>query len=216
MPIQGIIFDMDNTLLQSRIDFAAMKRHIYEYLFGLQLLPGDFPLSEHTSSTMLEQAKSSGLTAEMYAAAMDIATEHELRGMEGAGLERGALQVLEALHGRYTLVVVTNNSRPAALKALEITGVAAYFDLIAGREQMTALKPSSSGFSYVLEQFPQLPASNWLSVGDSWIDGAASAGAGIAFVSYKTDPVVMKARGVEVTGHMQQLSELEDLLASGL
>ncbi|WP_159887433.1 HAD family hydrolase [Paenibacillus puerhi] len=212
MAVKGIIFDMDNTLLQSRIDFAAMKQHIHKYLLSTGLLPIGFPWQEHTSSTMIEYAREAGLNEAGYAEVMGIAAEHELRGMEGAGLEPGAEELLAALHGRYALAVVTNNSQCAALKALRLTGIADYFDLIAGREQMTALKPSSSGFNYVLEQFPHSPAEEWISVGDSWIDGQGSMGAGIAFVSYKAGLEAMLSKGVEPKAGIHALGELMNVL----
>ncbi|SDD70610.1 phosphoglycolate phosphatase [Paenibacillus sp. UNCCL117] len=214
MPVKGIIFDMDNTLLQSRIDFAAMKRHIYEHLTDLRLLGADFPLHEHTSATMIEHAREAGLTETGYTEVMGIAAQHELRGMEGAGLEPGARELLETLRGTYTLAVVTNNSCIAAVKALQLTGIEDRFGLIAGREQMTALKPSPSGFLHVLEQFPHIRREEWISVGDSWIDGKGSIGAGLAFISYKTGMDVMRSKGVEPAGRIDALEELTAWLAA--
>lgn len=36
--IKGIIFDMDNTLLSSKINFAAMKRETYEFVVNNGIL----------------------------------------------------------------------------------------------------------------------------------------------------------------------------------
>jgi phosphoglycolate phosphatase len=210
--VKAIIFDMDNTLLQSNIDFAAMKYGIFKYLLQNNVVKSDFPLQEHTSSTMIEYAKKSGITEEMYEAIMKIAETHELRGMEGAGLEPGVRELLESIYQKYVLVVITNNSYRAAIKALELTSIIGYFDLIIGREQMSSLKPSPSGFNYVKDEFKSIYPNEWISVGDSWIDGKASVEAGIPFVSYKTSNEVMISRGVVPAGQINNISEMLDFL----
>lgn len=207
---KGIIFDMDNTLLQSRIDFAAMKEDICRHLIGHGMLMERFPLHEHTTSTMLEHAKQAGMDHALYLSCMNIAEKHEVRGMEGAGLEKGVPELIESLHGKFVLVVVTNNSLSAALKALEVTGIKPYFDAIIGREQMEALKPSPSGFTYVLNQFRSITADEWISVGDSWIDGKASAGAGIPFISYRTSMEAMIDKGVRPIARIDHISEVQN------
>ncbi|MCQ6562432.1 HAD family hydrolase [Paenibacillus mendelii] len=211
--VRGIIFDMDNTLLQSNIDFGAMKSDIYEYLMQNAVLESGFPVKEHTTATLIEHVRQTGkLTDSLYYAVMDIAAEHELRGMEGAGLEPGAEELLAVLHQRYQLAIVTNNSIAAAREALERTGIISVFDLVVGREQMASMKPNPAGFVVVKETLRFVGNDQWLSVGDAWIDGKASADAGIPFISYRTGLDVMHARGVRPIGRIDRLSELIPLL----
>lgn len=205
---KGVIFDMDNTLLHSRIDFPAMKNEVYRFLVDRRILPEPFPVAEHTTSTLIEYAKSRGLSEELYEDVMQIAAQHELRGMEGAELERGVVPLLRALRPRCTLAVVTNNSFAAAVKALKETGIAGYFDLIVGREQMSSLKPSPSGFLLVLDTFREIAPWEWISVGDSWIDGKASADAGIPFVWYCSRGGEMHERGVHPIGRIDEIRQL--------
>lgn len=205
---EGVIFDMDNTLLHSRIDFSAMKNEVYRFLAARRILPEPFPVARHTTATMIEYAKSNGLSEELYEEVMRIAAQHELRGMEGAELEQGVVPLLRALRPRCALAVVTNNSFAAAVKALEETGIAGYFDLIVGREQMTSLKPSPSGFLLVLDTFREIAPREWLSVGDSWIDGKASATAGIPFVWYCSRGGEMHERGVHPIGRIDDIRQL--------
>ncbi|MBP1155104.1 MULTISPECIES: HAD family phosphatase [unclassified Paenibacillus] len=209
---KGIIFDMDNTLLQSKIDFAAMKLDVYDFLGRFKLLPHDFPVQEHTTSTMIECAKKSGMTSETYEAAMKITEKHELKGMEGAGLEPGVMDLIESLHTKYILVIVTNNSRTAALKALEKTEVRKYFDFIIGREQMTSLKPSPSGYLVAKSQFKHILSDEWIAIGDSWIDGRASIDAGIPFICYKTSCEEMLNKGVNPIGRVNNIIEMLDFI----
>jgi len=206
--IKGIVFDMDNTLLQSHIDFQAMKCDVASYLIHNGVLPDSTSIAEHTTSTLLEAGRANGLTDEMYEAAMRIAQKHEVAGMEGAGLEAGAQELLSTLSGKYTLVIVTNNSFQAARHALEITHIHPYFDLVIGREQMQALKPSPSGYLAAKRQFPQVQDDAWMSVGDSWMDGRASMEAGIPFISYGGTPEALAQKGVQAVAHIRHLLEL--------
>jgi len=210
--IKGILFDMDNTLLQSRIDFPAMKRGVFDFFAERKALPGDFPIDAHTTATMLEHVKTNGGDDALIASALAIAAKHELAGMAGAGLEPGARELLEALDGRFPVVVVTNNAYAAAVSALESTGILQRFDLVVGREQMTAMKPSSSGFRYAMERFSGISAEEWLSVGDSWIDGKASAEAGIPFISYRTPIEAMVRQGARPKARIDHLLELLALI----
>jgi phosphoglycolate phosphatase len=206
--VRGIIFDMDNTLLKSRIDFTAMKLDIFHYLVQHKILPGSLPIEQHTTATIIEYAKGLQLTAKHECEVWAIASRHELAGMKDAGLEPGVHEFLNSVHDRFTLAVVTNNAFSAAKEALELTGIAHFFDLIAGREQMTSLKPSPSGFIHVLNRFVELPRDQWISVGDSWIDGKASNEAGVPFVCYQTDVSVMNSRNVRIIGRIRAIEEM--------
>ncbi|PZE21422.1 HAD family hydrolase [Paenibacillus xerothermodurans] len=208
----GIIFDMDNTLLRSNIDFAEMKLEIFRYLVERRVLPADMPIKEHTTATLIEHAKQLRLAPELERDVWAIAAKHELAGMKEAGLERGAAPFLASLSGEFTLTVVTNISHAAALQALEQTGLAHFFDIIAGREQMAALKPSPSGFHYVMERCRAVRHDRWISVGDAWIDGKAANAAGIPFLSYQTEPAVMTSRGVDSLGTILEISEMKNFL----
>ncbi|MBJ6359955.1 HAD family hydrolase [Paenibacillus sp. GCM10012307] len=209
---RGIIFDMDNTLLQSTIDFQAMKRDLLAMLILHGIVKEDFPAQHHTSSMLLDYARQQGITSELERELLASIARHEYDGMQGVGLEPGATALLTALYGDYTLVLVTNNALVAAESALHSTGIHSCFDLIIGRDQMEALKPSPSAYLLVKLHFPRIADQNWISVGDSWIDGRASLDAGVPFVTYKTTAAEMKERGVVPTAAIRQLSELPAII----
>lgn len=132
-------------------------------------------------------------------------------GMQGAELEPGAVELLSELKGRYHIAIVTNNSVEAAEIALRDNGISEYFDFIIGRELMKALKPSPDGFLRVLDEFKH-SANEWLSVGDSWIDGKASISAGIRFIAYRSDIDKLKQMKVYPTAELSHLLELISLI----
>jgi phosphoglycolate phosphatase len=211
--VKGIIFDMDNTLLQSRIDFAAMKQDIFGYLGERRLLPEGIAPGDHTTGTLITAAKKHGIAAAQLDEVWEIAARHEVRGMEGAGLEPGAAVFLEQMGQGVIKAIITNNAYEAAVAALEQTRIAALFDAIAGREHMETVKPSPSGYFHVMNQFPQLASRDWLAVGDSWIDGAAANAAGVAFVGYRAKEDEMRRKGVRAEAFVRNYDELADWIA---
>ncbi|MNH98239.1 Pyrimidine 5'-nucleotidase YjjG [compost metagenome] len=210
-PIKAIIFDLDNTLLRSSINFQQMKQEIHEYLVTQSLCSKELPLHVHTTSTIIALAKESGqYTVDVDRQVWEIASFHEQKGMIGAELEPGVIELLQILENRVMLTVLTNNSLAAAEKALCETGIRSYFNRIAGREQMTSLKPSPSGFHYLLSAYPDLSVDQWLTVGDSWIDAKAAQHAGVAFVAYRAISSEMESRGIQPLGYLERIGELID------
>lgn len=211
--LKGIIFDMDNTLLQSRIDFHSMKDEVFSFLVKKDIVPPDLPIDEHTTSTLIEEAKHSTLfNGEIDKNIWRIVAKHELAGMEGAKLEPGVIAVLKELHNKLHLTVLTNNSYEAAYAALRNNFIEGYFDVIAGREQATALKPSPAGIKYILDKYTRTQPDNWISIGDSWIDGKAAQDAGVEFINYKGDVELMNRKGVVPMLSLHRMADLLDYL----
>ena len=207
--IKGIIFDMDNTLLRSNIDFEVMKKETYAFLTSRGILPTDLNLQEHTTSTIIEKALlTNRMTEDVIKEMWKIAEKHEIIGMQEAKLEPGVVELLESMKGKYHLVVVTNNSMKAAEAALQDNSIMEYFDHLIGREMMASLKPSPDGFLQVLNVYNDTLSTEWISVGDAWIDGKASKEAGITFLSYNGDIVKMNQMGVFPDAQIKDIREL--------
>ncbi|WP_166242975.1 HAD family hydrolase [Paenibacillus turpanensis] len=211
--IRGIMFDMDNTLLKSTIDFAAMKQDTYDFLRSRRLLPEGVGLEGQTTSTLIESAvEVKRMSEEQLEQVWNIAVAHEKRGMKGARLEPGVTSLLEQLRGRFLLTIVTNNSVTAAMQALEENRIAAYFDCVAGRETMGRLKPYPDGFLSILGQYPDIHRNEWLAVGDSWIDGKAAAEAGVPFIAYRADEAGLNRANVKPAASIRHMGELLPIL----
>lgn len=211
--VQGVMFDMDNTLVASRIDYAGMKGAVHRYLATRGVLPETMDLAPHTTSTLIAEALATGWRDEDGIRGMwAVVTHHEIAGMQGAGLEPGAKDVLEALYGEVRLAVVTNNSFAAAEEALGRNRILHLFDCVVAREQMAAAKPAPDGYVAVLARFPDAPAANWLAVGDSWIDGKAAEAAGIRYAAYRADAASLANHGVAPAAWLDDLRALLELI----
>jgi phosphoglycolate phosphatase len=206
---KGIIFDMDNTILQSRINFPAMKLDIFNQLIGYQVLDRSFPMHEHTIATLLEACRDMGnMSREQEQAVWTRVAQWEREGMHEAGLEPGAIELLSGLKERYHLVILTNNARQAAVEALETTGTIRFFEHIVGREQMGVLKPSPAGIHHILSLYPDTEMHEWVSVGDAWIDGKAAQQAGVAFIQYRSKTEEFAKREIPSLGRLESLMDL--------
>jgi phosphoglycolate phosphatase len=211
--IKGIIFDMDNTLLHSKIDFQGMKEEIFQFFVSHGILPRAFNIVTHTTSTLIKEATCANkMTDELLESMWEIPKRFEIEGMKGAPLEEGVIAVLDELKGRCRLTVLTNNAEQAAETALKDNHIYHYFDSIVGRETMGTLKPAPDGIQFIINQHKDIPAEEWISVGDSWIDGAASSEAGVTFISYKGDIEKMTRMGVVPAATIRSFSEILNLL----
>lgn len=207
--LQGIIFDMDNTLLKSSIDFSKMKQTVFRLLSDFGLCDPTLDWQSKTASQLIELGRQSGrLTAGMEQRIWDEVGLIERDGMHGARLEDNVADVLAQLKQRHHLVILTNNAHIAAVEALRETGIADMFDAIVAREQMTALKPSPSGILAILADYPHLAADAWTMVGDSWIDGKAAQDANVPFIAYQAKPEDMERHQVKPIAWIQNCSEL--------
>jgi phosphoglycolate phosphatase len=208
--IKGIIFDMDNTLLRSNIDFTTMKHETFCFLTSRGILSNEMNLEDHTTSTLIGEAMQNKLmTDELLREMWEIPKLHELAGMVDADLEPGVVELLHELKLRkYCVTIVTNNAIEAAYTALRRNAILDYFDCIVGREMMKTLKPSPDGYLYILNVYDNFTSDEWISVGDAWVDGKGSSAAGINFISYQGDAQKMTQMGVFPIAEITDIREL--------
>ncbi len=113
--IRGLIFDLDGTLVDSRLDFDAMRREME--------LPPNQPILESLAR----------LEARHAARCQEILHRHELEGAERAVLLPGVREVVAELHARrIRQAVATRNSRyitETTLSRLDLP-----FDLVLTRD----------------------------------------------------------------------------------
>lgn len=176
-----IIFDMDNTLIHSHIDFALMKSETCRLLRGAGLTQDEtLPVAQ-----ILVGLKRQGLlTQELEARVWHVICEIEAVGLAGATAEPQIELVLDLLSPHAHLVALTNTNAEAARLSLEQLGLARRFAHIMGRGGAPELKPAPDGMLALLSYFPQLTPADALAVGDALIDIRAARAAGLAFCAY--------------------------------
>ena len=169
MTVRGLIFDMDGTLVDSALDFAAIRQEI-----GLSnrqpILEGIAQITD----------------ADRHDRALEILHRHEQQGAEQATPFPGVEQVLRELREQdYLLGVLTRNSRFATDLTFQRLGWT--FSIVLTREDAPA-KPDPTGLQMICRDW-DLPPVEVLFVGDYLFDIQAGHDAGTGTVLFAPDVV---------------------------
>jgi len=206
-----VVFDLDNTLVHSRIDFLGIRQTIIDRLVEVGALDGppDNP-RQHAIPEWLDIAANydPALATELW----QVVDRFEREGMVHGTVEADARQTLDRLHAAgMHLAVLTNNSLGSAEAALERFDLRAPLHLVLARDLVPALKPAGDGVAIAHARLGGGPT--WV-VGDSYLDGLAAerAGVGARFISFRADATELAARGVRTWATVSSLAELPVLL----
>jgi HAD superfamily hydrolase (TIGR01509 family) len=168
--IQGIVFDLDGTLVDSRLDFDRMRQEME--------LPPNLPILEALASLPSHHA----------ARCHEILHRHELDGAERATLLPGVAELLSILHARgIHQAIATRNSRQitqATLARLDLK-----IDLVLTRDD-GPVKPDPWPVRHACSQWNLAPA-DVIVVGDFRFDVECgrSAGCRTVLLTHPHDPV---------------------------
>ena len=206
-----VVFDLDNTLVHSRIDFLGIRQAILGRLLdvgALEAPPADPRVRAIPEWLDLAADFDPALAAELWT----IVDRFERHGMVHGTVEADARSTLDQLQSAgLKLAVLTNNSLGSADAALERFDLRAPLDLVLARDVVPALKPSGAG---VAQAHAALGGGRLFMVGDSWIDGAAAhrAAVGASFIAFRANLADLAARGIETWSSVNSLAEIPALL----
>ncbi len=206
-----VVFDLDNTLVHSRIDFLGIRQAIIGRLLevgALEAPPADPRVRAIPEWLDLAAAYDPALAAELWT----LVDRFERDGMVHGTVEADARATLDQLQAAgLKLAVLTNNSLGSADAALERFDLRAPLDLVLAREVVPALKPSGAG---VAQAHATLGGGPIFMVGDSWIDGAAAqrAAVGASFIAFRANLPDLAVRGIEPWSSVASLAEIPALL----
>lgn len=201
-----VIFDFDNTLVDSRINFPALRGAL------IDLLASVGPLPEPREALLRLPVRDLVARIAIAGPHLTAAAWTTIEAFEAAGLRDAAVMpyahgVLEGLAARGAhLALLTNNAREATDRVLDELGLAPLLALIVTRDDVPVLKPDPAGIRLVLERAG--PIRSAYLVGDSWIDGLAAAEAGIRFVGFGPRRREVETRGVRPWAWITDLREL--------
>jgi phosphoglycolate phosphatase len=212
----ALVFDMDNTLIGSHIDFPAIRSALITLLRDASALDAsEDDLRRRAIAELVargaahDRAQGTALEAQMW----KVIEAHEAAGLRDAAPLDESPKILQTLRGRgFRIAVLTNNGRAASQAALRSAGLSDWVETLVTRED-AALKPAGDG---VVEALRRLGHSGpAYMIGDSWIDGAAAAASGARFIAYRRSAEDLAERGVRPWRTITHLAELLDLALTG-
>lgn len=149
----AVIFDLDGTLAETKLDFALMRKDLG--------FPADVSILEHLET----------LPKEKQVIANQIILDHEMRGAHNSYLTRGADKLLNHLEeNKIPMAIQTRNCKEVTDLVVEKLSIP--IRLILTREN-SAPKPDPSGVHEIAKQWNISP-SEILYVGDSHYDKKTS------------------------------------------
>lgn len=178
-PIGAVLFDLDGTLVRTRIDFARMRRAVLHEVAALGLDPEPFRAMDllripdaAVAAGRLEAGEERSFRRRVEAALIAI----ELAGCDGAQEAEGAGELLRWLQERAIRVgIVTRNSREAVTRLLAALPLP--HDLLLTRADTPRVKPDPIHLRLALDRLG-VPPARAVMVGDHVMDVLGGKAAG--------------------------------------
>lgn len=131
---------------------------------------------------------------------------------QAADLIPGSLEVLEQLHGKYNLAIITNGITEVQLSRIRISGLDRFFPHVFTSEALGVFKPAKGFFDAVFEEIGQPSKESALVIGDSLSsDIAGGVGYGLDTCWYNSRGEQNK-NGYPITYEIRELKQLLEIL----
>jgi len=216
--VRAVIFDLDDTLIRSKIDYKKMKSTIIKFLVEVGVEPG--LLSENMLNSELikvavedlrKKEKSENTIRKVISKVNEIMNRFELESINDAKLMEGALEVLGYLKSRGIKIgIITNGCRNYAMSIAKKFSLDKYVDAIVARDEVSDPKPNPKHLRVMLKILG-VSAEETIFVGDHWIDASCARGAAVKFVLLKSGDKRWRFRDVNCMKFVI-VGDLRDLL----
>jgi len=192
-PVKAVVFDLDGTLMDSKIDYEKMGNRIRELLVSRGLPE---PLEDRRkvyrvisggAATLREyglpEASLEATLTEMETIMNDI----ELEALDAMELKPYAREVVAELHGvGLGLGVATRSHREYTLRGLKRYDMLRFFHQVVARDDVPYPKPDPRHLLYTIRLLGVDPGDT-LFIGDTTTDLQTADAAGVDFIGYWRD-----------------------------
>jgi phosphoglycolate phosphatase len=217
LPVRALIFDLDGTLIDSKLDLIhAVNAMLCEA--GREKLPAETISGYigHGAPTLVARALGAASTEEERARALQFfLTYYEEHKLENTCAYPGVGETLAKLSARgMPMAVLTNKPVRISIRILEALALAKYFRAIYGGNSFETKKPDPLGARTILNELHVAPGDAMI-VGDSEVDvqTARNAGCLAAAVNFGFGVHDRAAHPADV--YIETFSELIDVTSNG-
>jgi HAD superfamily hydrolase (TIGR01549 family) len=192
-PLRGVVFDLDDTLILSTVDYERFKKLIIERIASKGDDPSKYSPNEGIVGLVdrfAERMRSRGWSETQIAASLEefekIMNGVELERVHETGPLSGAREALEYLRSRDVRIgILTRGCQEYAEEALRLAGLRELVDAMECRNPSMPAKPNPEPYWHLVEQLGLKPEQT-IFVGDHVIDATCAARAGVPFVGVLT------------------------------
>ncbi len=192
MRIKAIIFDVDHTLVMSKVDFAEMKRMIVDYLRTEGIPVGDTDAKRLTyeitagAVEYLKKQKREGEISRIMDRVDGIMSEVEMKSVDQALPIKGAKKTLQYLRDKGIKIgILTRGCRSYVTQVLTSSRMKECVDEIAARDDCDNPKPDPTQMFILMDRMG-VGKNETLMVGDHPTDALCAENAGVRFVGVRT------------------------------
>ncbi len=193
MPYKAVVFDLDGTLVESKIDYKKMGEQIKELLgrMGMKEHIGDrrkaYMVTQGGAQTLLEYGLPRDNLESTLIELDQVMNSIELDALPTMKLMPHAIETIQALHGEgYRLGICTRSHRAYADRALEMYGMDGFFHAVVARDDTPHPKPDARQLLVTIDQVGADP-DDTLYIGDTTTDLTTARNANVDFIGYWRD-----------------------------
>jgi HAD superfamily hydrolase (TIGR01549 family) len=189
--INAVIFDLEGTLLTSKINFLNMQTKMIKILTLYGFTKDSFPWLLITNSSKFKEAlKEKGISKKKISKINKKITnaieEVEMENIDETIEIEGAKETLQKLKTKNIKIgIVTRNCRKSTIAALKITDMLKFIDIIVARDDCENPKPDTEHLLKALSGLNIKP-NEAIMVGDSWLDALCAINAKVKFIGVLT------------------------------
>lgn len=187
--MKAVIFDLDGTLIDSKIDFRKMKRRNIRLLEASGVEQGlltEEMLNYDIERRAIEDLRKKGISEEeiqrIFQKVAEIMNEIELEAIEDTQLLDGVIETLEKLKSmRLKIGIITRSCREYANRIVEKFDLEKLIDAVAARDDVLKPKPDPEHPRHLMEILGVKPSETVL-IGDHPMDALCARNVGVRFL----------------------------------
>lgn len=192
--IKALVFDLDGTLIDSKIDFEEMSNRVKSILLSAGIPEDDLTERQQVYRFILgweaaftEYDFSSGMLKKILVKMNKAINEVEMDAIKFVKIMPNAYKMLKKLNEMDLLIgIATRGSHLYSAKSLELTELSKFVKVILARDQVRFPKPDPRHLLKVIKQLNAEPEET-IFIGDTVTDYTTAGKAGVSFYAYKRD-----------------------------